>query len=170
MCTFTLLLLFCSIFTKVASDTIAVFKGKPALLTSPSGQGAKLKAVYPDNLRDISICLRFYNYHIEKLYLMSFSGTFETYLDWSRDGKKLLFFQKFNNQFVQPERQEVMEKLAPRLWHGYCFTYNKGSGERKVYVDANKELEDIMDNEAVKDIPDDFLNDLDFMSRTGYPE
>ena len=113
---------------------------------------------------------RFDNYHIEKLYLMSSAGTFDTYLDWSRDGKKLLFFQKFNNQYVQPERQEVMEKLAPRLWHGYCFTYNKGLGARKVYVDANKELEDIMDNEAVKDIPVGFINDLYFMSRTRYPE
>ena len=170
MWTFRLFLSFCFIFTKVSGDTISVFKGEHEPLNSTSGQVAKLKGVYPDKLGDISICLRFYNYHIERLHLMSFSDTFATSIEWSPDGNKLLLFQKFNNQFVQPDRQEIMEKLAPRHWHGYCFTYNKGLGARKVYVDAHKVLEDIMDDEAVKDIPVGFINNLYFMSKTGYPE
>ena len=66
MWTFRLFLSFCFIFTKVTGDTMSVFKPEHGPLTSTSGQVAKLKGVYPDNLRDISIGLRFYNCHIEK--------------------------------------------------------------------------------------------------------
>ena len=39
-----------------------------------------------------------------------------------------------------------------------------------IISESYKELEDIMDDEAKKDIPFGFINDLHFMSRTEYPE
>ena len=63
-----------------------------------------------------------------------------------------------------------MEKLAPGLWHGYCFTYNKGLGARRVYVDGAEVLEDIMDVDAEKDIPDNFISGIEFMLKTEYPD
>ena len=160
-------LVFHLIFTQVASEILTVFKTEDGLLNISADHGAKLAKVYKEDLTEITICFRFYNHQIENHYLMSFTGTFKTYLEWTQDGSKVLLFQKFNNQFVQPTRQVLMDRISPRLWHGYCFSYNKGRRERKVYVDAEEVLADVVDDEA--EIPDGFVNNITFMSSNGYP-
>jgi hypothetical protein len=37
-----------------------------------------------------------------------------------------------------------LRRVAPRVWHGYCLTFHQARGERKVYVDAEEVLADVM--------------------------
>ena len=172
MWTLTLLAFCFLIFTPITSELIPVFIGHEDPRVSYHDQRIKLEGQNSHHLTDVSICLRFYNFYIEQVFLMTHlhPDTLEAYMDWSRDGVKVLLFQRLNGQFIQPHRQENTKRLAPRLWHGYCFTYNHRLGARKVYIDGEKVLEDIIDNEAEKDIPPNFVDGIGFLSRTDNPE
>ena len=55
--------------------------------------------------------------------------------------------------------------MAPRVWHGYCLTFHQARGERKVYVDAEEVLADVMVDNTARDIPDWFINNITFMPK-----
>ena len=46
-------------------------------------------------------------------------------------------------------------------------TYNKDSGRRNVYIDAEEVLADVMADEDAKDIPEGFTNKITFLAK-GY--
>ena len=89
---------------------------------------------------------------------------FLTRINWSSDGSKLLFLQKFKKRGIQPDRQEATRKMNPMEWHTYCFTYHRKSKQQRVYVDAVEILEDTLKvNDKDFDLSDGFLNNLKFM-------
>ena len=57
--------------------------------------------------------------------------------------------------------------MAPRVWHGYCLTFHQARGERKVYVDAEEVLADVMVDNTARDIPEWFINNITFVPK-GY--
>ena len=138
----------------------------------------KLENQYSQNLSDISICFRFYNLHIEHIFLMAYYDPhnfwvrLETILRWWDDGMILQLFQRLSGQLIQPDIQDNTDRLAPRQWHAYCLTYNRRLEARMVFIDGEKRLEDILEERspAERDLPHDFLKGLGFFTMSDFPQ
>ena len=149
----------------VDCESLQLFQTKDGLLNLAEDHGAKLKDLQQKEIGDISICFRFYNIFLGNHFLMAFLWDFYSFLQWSEDGSKVLLFQKFKNKFIQPDRQVPGERIAPMSWHSYCMTASERTGMRKVYLDGEEVLADIM--EEPKQLPAWFVNNITFMPK-GY--